>query len=490
MINYISKNNSVVLYWDLPEGFKKGDLFKVSNEKGLIVETEKCHYEVTELDANCEYCFTVESANFSEKSTCSTRPESRIINITDFGAVGDGKTLNTKAIQAAIDSCKEGETVYIPEGDFMTGSLFLHSDMELYLDKGAIIHGTTNVCDYEPKIKSRFEGIEMMCYAALINVGTLDHDNITCKNVRICGEGTVRGGGKPLAEEVIRVETLLMQDYLASLGDSVKECESSVTVQGRVRPRLINVSSAENVTVCNIGIENGASWNMHMIYSNNIVTYGCTFKSDGVWNGDGWDPDSSSNCTLFGCEFCTGDDSVAIKSGKNPEGNVINRPCEHIKIFDCVSHYGHGIAIGSEMSGGVNDIRIWNCDIRDSVYGIEIKATKKRGGFVRNVCVRNIHTCRILMHSVGYNDDGIAAPTVPIFEDCSFEDLEITARRKGMDGEFVDCQAIELAGFDEPGHFIKNVRFKNISIDSGNSRKQAIYLQCCEGISFENINCK
>ena len=490
MINYISKNNSVVLYWDLPEGFKKGDLFKISNEKGLIAETEKCHFEVSGLSANCEYCFTVDGAGMSEKVTCATRPESRIINITDFGAVGDGKTLNTKAIQAAIDSCKEGETVYIPEGDFMTGSLFLHSDMELYLGKGAVLHGTTNVHDYEPKIKSRFEGIEMMCYASLINVGTLDHDNITCKNVRICGEGTVCGGGKPLAEEVIRVETLLMQDYIASLGDSVKECENSVTIQGRVRPRLINVSSAENVTVCNVGIENGASWNLHMIYSKNIVTYGCTFKSDGVWNGDGWDPDSSSNCTLFGCEFCTGDDAVAIKSGKNPEGNVINRPCEHIRIFDCVSRYGHGFTVGSEMSGGVNDVCIWNCDLGDSVFGIEIKATKKRGGYVRNVCVRNTRTCRVLMHSVGYNDDGIAAPTVPIFEDCSFEDLEITARRKGMDGEIIDCQAVELAGFDEPGHFIKNVRFKNISIDSGKSKKQAIYLQCCEGISFENINCK
>lgn len=490
MINYISKNNSVVLYWDLPEGFKKGDLFKISNEKGLVAETEKCHFEVNGLSANREYSFTVEGAGMNENITCATRPESRIINITDFGALGDGKTLNTKAIQAAIDSCKEGETVYIPEGDFMTGSLFLHSDMELYLEKGAILHGTTNVHDYEPKIKSRFEGIEMMCYAALINVGTLDRDNITCKNVRICGEGIVRGGGMPLAEEVIRVETVLMQDYIASLGESIKECETSKTIQGRVRPRLINVSSAENVTVCGIGVENGASWNFHMIYSKNIVTYGCTFRSDGVWNGDGWDPDSSSNCTLFGCEFHTGDDAVAIKSGKNPEGNIINRPCEHIKIFDCVSHYGHGITVGSEMSGGINDIRIWNCDMGDSVFGIEIKATKKRGGYVRNICVRNSRTCRVLMHSVGYNDDGIAAPTVPIFEDCSFEDLEITARRKGKDGEIVDCQAVELSGFDEPGHFIKNIRFKNISIDSGNSRKQAIYLQCCEGISFENINCK
>jgi hypothetical protein len=227
-----------------------------------------------------------------------------------------------------------------------------------------------------------------------------------------------------------------------------------------------------------------------MIYSKDVVTYDCTFKSSNVWNGDGWDPDSSSNCTIFGCQFYTGDDAVAIKSGKNPEGNVINRPCEHIRVFDCISHYGHGITVGSEMSGGINDIRIWNCDMGNSVFGIEIKATKKRGGYVRNVNVRNTRTCRVLMHSVGYNDDGEGAPTAPIFENCSFEDLTITARLQGMDNENRECQAIELSGFDVPGHFIKNIKFKNILIDSGESKRQVIYLQCCEGISFENINCK
>ncbi len=490
MVSCVSKQNAIVLYWDLPEAYKKGDAFEVSIGEKSLGKTEKCHLEAKGLAPDTEYTFTLTGKDFKEEITAKTEPLRRRINIADFGAVGDGKTLNTKAIQAAIDSSKAGECVYIPEGDFMTGSLFLHSDMELYLEKGAILHGTANVHDYEPKIKSRFEGIEMMCYAALINVGELDRNSITCQNVRICGEGRVCGGGRPLAEEVIRVETILMKDYIASLGDSVKECETSTTIQGRVRPRLINLNSAENVTVYGITIENGASWNFHMIYSKNVVTCGCTFKSDGVWNGDGWDPDSSSNCTIFGCQFYTGDDAVAIKSGKNPEGNVINRPCEHIRVFDCISYYGHGITVGSEMSGGINDIKIWNCDMGDSVFGIEIKATKKRGGFVRNVSVRNTRTCRVLMHSVGYNDDGIGAPTVPVFEDCSFEDLHITARLKGMDGENRECQAIELSGFDVPGHFIKNIKFKNILIDSGESKRQAIYLQCCEGISFENVSCK
>lgn len=497
MLNYISKQKAIVLYWDMPESYSQGDRFEILLDGRVIGQTEKCHFEAESLCENSEYEFSVfmNGKDTTELGSifCRTQPSRNCINVAKppYNAVGDGKTLNTAAIQRAIDDCGAGECVYIPAGDFMTGSLRLHSDMELYLEKGAILHGTADVKDYEPKIKSRFEGIEMMCYAALLNIGELERDGgYNCKNVRICGEGTVCGGGRPLAENVVAVEKVLLKDYMDSLGDKLKECENDITIPGRPRPRLINVSCAQNVTVYGITVMNGASWNFHMIYSENVVTYGCTFRSSDVWNGDGWDPDSSTNCTIFGSEFYTGDDAVAIKSGKNPEGNVINRPCEHIRVFDCVSHYGHGITIGSEMSGGINDIRIWNCDMSTSVFGIEIKATKKRGGYVRNVHVRNTKACRVLMHSVGYNDDGEAAPDIPVFEDCLFEDMQITAVMRGMDNEDKCCQAIELAGFDEEGHFIKNVKFKNILIDSGESRRQSIYLQCCDGVSLENIKCR
>ena len=228
-----------------------------------------------------------------------------------------------------------------------------------------------------------------------------------------------------------------------------------------------------------------------MIYSDNVVTHNCTFRSEKVWNGDGWDPDSSTNCTLFNAKFYTGDDAVAVKSGKNPEGNIVNRPCEHIRVFDCVSYYGHGITMGSEMSGGISDVRIWDCDMGDSTYGIEIKGTKKRGGYVRNINVRDSRVCRVLMHSVGYNDDGEPAPTVPYFEDCTFENLEITAITYGKDEQRTACAAIELSGFDEPGHEIKNIRFKDITINrTPDGEPQTIALALCRGLYFENINCK
>ena len=248
------------------------------------------------------------------------------------------------------------------------------------------------------------------------------------------------------------------------------------------------MSNAQDVVISGITIQNGACWNVHMIYSDNIITHGCTFRSEEVWNGDGWDPDSSTNCSIFNCKFYTGDDAVAIKSGKNPEGNIINRPTEHVRVFDCISYFGHGVTIGSEMSGGISDVKIWDCDMWDSNFGVEIKATKKRGGYVRGVSVRDCKACRILMHSVPYNDDGEGAPTVPVFEDCVFENIKLSGIKYNKKKERIDCDAIELAGFDVPGHFIKNVKFKNILIDCGESRKQTISLQCCDGVSFENIS--
>ena len=160
----------------------------------------------------------------------------------------------------------------------------------------------------------------------------------------------------------------------------------------------------------------------------------------------------------------TGDDSIAIKSGKNPEGNAIGRPSCNIKIFDCRCAFGHGITIGSEMSGGVEGIKIWDCDMGDSLFGIEIKGTKKRGGYVRNVYVRDCRVARLLFHAVGYNDDGISAAAPPVFEDCTFRNVWITGKCLDHDGEYHEADCMELAGFDEPGHALKNITLENVTL--------------------------
>ncbi len=524
-INTIVFDDRIILYWDRPsrQFFRSLEdslglpydrvesSYRIFLDGAEIGSTAKTHFTIEDLTPDTEYLLRIihtvsgetEERGKAEgrEETCdsvllvrTSKPKKRIdVTKAPYHAVGDGQMMNTKALQQAFDDCDESSLVYIPEGIYMTGALRMHSDMELYLEENAVLQGTDRPEDYLPRILSRFEGTEMFCYSSLLNLGELDHSGgYSCENVVIRGKGTIASGGAELAKRIIRTERENLKDYLASLGDKIKECESKDTIPGRVRPRLINMSNCKNIRLSGLTFKNGASWNVHMIYSDSIVTNDCTFCSEGVWNGDGWDPDSSTNCTIFGCTFYTEDDSIAIKSGKNPEGNKINKPSAHIKIFDCRTAFGHGITIGSEMSGGVEDVRIWDCDMANTLSGIEIKGTKKRGGYVREVHVEKCTASRIMFHSVGYNDDGISAPTAPVFEKCSFEDVSIL-------GEYYDnhkkerahCDAIELVGFDKPGHEIRDILFRNVMLGKeGDGRKQSVSLQLCENVTLEKVRCR
>lgn len=490
-IRYFMDEESVTLYWRKPDEDVGTYMMYLDGEK--TGETEKTWYKFIGLETGREYRFGVKCRDAEAALTVSVPAARRRIDVTEapYHAAGDGRTMNTEVLQRAVDDCRAGETVYIPKGIFLTGALRLHSDMELYLEEGAVLQGTDEPRDYLPRIWSRFEGIEQECYSSLLNLGNMDHgDDYNCRNVTIRGKGTIASGGKSLAKRVIASERERLREELAALGDRVAEYEKPDTIPGRVRPKLINISNSQNVVISGVTLRDGACWNVHMIYSDHVVTQGCTFYSTDVWNGDGWDPDSSTNCSIFNCMFYTGNDSVAVKSGKNPEGNRVGRPTEHIWIFDCRCAFGHGITIGSEMSGGVSDVDIWDCDMGQSMCGIEIKGTKKRGGYVRNVRVRNCVAARVLFHSVGYNDDGAAAPHSPVFEDCLFERVRILGEYFGHESEWVECEAVELAGFEEQGHELKNIILRDVTIGSSRkSRRQCISLQHCENITLERIRC-
>lgn len=492
-IEFFTDSNSCTVFWKKTEKIEEGDQFQIYLDGVKTDKTEKTYYHLEGLRENQEYQIEIKivKKNQLEKTfgqvQIQTKREKRKIDVTKepYGAVGDGRTLNTRILQRAIDDCKEDEVVYFPVGTFLTGALRLHSDMELYLEKDAILQGTDCPEDYLPRIKSRFEGHEMECYSSLLNLGELDHTaGYNCKNVIINGKGTIASGGKKLAERIIRSERENLKEYIESLGEKVQECENLDTIPGRVRPRLINISNCQNIRLTGLTLMNGASWNIHMIYSDKIITNDCVFRSEGVWNGDGWDPDSSRNCTIFNCTFYTGDDSIAIKSGKNPEGNEINRPCEQICIFNCVTKKGHGFAMGSEMSGGIKDVYIWDCDLSGSRYGIEIKGTKKRGGYVRDIKVRDCIAPRIMVHSVAYNDDGISAKTPPVFENFELDNLLLTGKITEKDGSQTACDVIELCGFDEPGYELKNVKISNLNLEEN----PKISLNRCEDINIEIKN--
>ena len=294
----------ITLYWERPEGMC-GTEYAVFLGGVQMWRGKKTHCTLKNLSADTVYEITLEEYSrengqkASEQTiTVRTKNRTKQLDITKepYLAVGDGKTLNTKAIQAAIDDCPEGGSVYIPKGVFLTGALRLHSNMELYVEEDGVLQGTAEPQDYLPRIWSRFEGTERECYSSLLNLGELDpsgahradyESEYACKNVVIRGKGTIASGGRTLADRIIASETENLKDYLASLGDKIKECEKPETIPARVRPRLINMSNCQNIELAGVSLRDGACWNIHMIYSNHVVTHGCTFYSHGIWNGDG-----------------------------------------------------------------------------------------------------------------------------------------------------------------------------------------------------------
>ena len=472
------------LYWEpAAEGHA---VYTILLDGAVVGQTQKTHFTVTGLAPQRAYAVAVTGGTSPALSICiTTSPQRRRLDVTrpPYCAKGDGKTLNTAVLQKALDDCTEADEVYFPAGCYLTGALNLHSHIAVFLDEGAVLQGSDDPQDYLPRIWSRFEGTEQECYRSLLNAGQLDHAaGPNCEDILLYGSGTISGGGRVLAERIIDSERERLKDYLAANAALVATCENDRTIPGRVRGRLINLSNCAHVRISGLTLQNGACWNVHMVYSDDILTDHCVLRSTGIWNGDGWDPDSSTNCTLFATVFATEDDSVAIKSGKNPQGNIIDRPTKHIRVFNCQSLYGHGICIGSEMSGGVEDVKIWDCDISESSNGIEIKGTPKRGGYVRDICVQNCSFPRLLIHAVPYNDDGVPAPQPPIFKNFRFEGLHLTGLRK--EHGTTECVApMKIAGFEAAGHEVRHVVCKNLVLPSGAPLLFSRY----SGLTLENI---
>ena len=483
MLKSIIFFDEITIWWTKDEFVKDAKTYELSLNGKYYGTTTKTHYTFHALQAKTIYDVRISAyvdgvLHATREYRFQTLEIKNRIDVTKapYHVRGDGKTLHTLELQKALDACTENDYLYFPKGVYMTGALNVRSNTEIYLDKGAVLQGTANESDYLPKIKSRFEGTEMLCYRSLLNMGELDHTNYgyTCSNVVLRGQGAIFGGGRPLAVSIQKTERERLKDFLAENEEYVKTCETVDTIPGRVRGRLINMSNCENIVMSGLTLGYGPAWNIHFIYSKNIVTYNCTicsnnaYNEDGsiqrqkVWNGDGWDPDSSEDCVIFNTTFQTGDDCIAIKSGKNPEGNEINRPSKNIYIFDCIAQSGHSIAIGSEMSGGVENVYIWDCDLRNCYFGLQIKSTKKRGGYVKNVFIRDSVVSTLYVCSAPYNDDGEGSKTPPILGDYYFENVTVYGYKQSDGTKFY----VRMNGFEEDGYHLKNVYFNNVYIQA------------------------
>ncbi|GAA4728770.1 glycoside hydrolase family 28 protein [Flavisolibacter ginsenosidimutans] len=452
--------NTVTLLWD-KQSEKSNTVYEVSLNGKAVAFTSKTNYTLAQLQPNTTYTVGVrvkQSGSSNEKENVTLRfktaAKGKVYNILDYGAKADSAFKNTKAIQAAIDACTDGGTVYIPKGSFVSGALFLKSNMTLYIEKDAVLKGSTDVQDYLPMILNRFEGWELKTYASLLNAGTLNRaGTYNVKNLRITGGGTISGGGKRLGDAMIKASGI------------------------RSRGRLVCLMNCQNVCLSTLTVTEPPCWTVHYIYSNNVTCHDLNIVTNGIRNGDGIDPDSTTDSYIFNCTFDTGDDCIAIKSGKNPEGFFVAKPTKNVRITDCDFKRGHGISIGSEMSGGVSDVLVQNCKAGALLHGMQIKGTKDRGGYVKNVTVADCQLLQITVFSaVNYNNDGEPAPEVPTFENFVFKNIDLS-------GASLKEPVIDINGFKDPAHRLRNVSFTNILLPEN----AKVVINDAENVSFINV---
>jgi exo-poly-alpha-galacturonosidase len=445
---------SIALIWDKPLGYEDIAYYNIYMDGQYVGIGNSTDFTITDLQEGTSFLFTVRSVlkdgSLSKKSNeilVPTLTKGEVFDITLYGAVGDGKTLNTAAIQQAIDACTSGGCVYIPEGLFLTGALFLKSDMTLYLAEGSTLLGSDRPEDY-PVIMCRFEGLEKECYASLINGGTLRDGGLS--NVKISGHGRIDGNGSKLLHN---------------------EKEENKGGRGRV----ICFRNSNNIYIHGITVTHSPAWCVHFIYCedvsvNNVKIYtrtdenGIVYK--GIHNGDGLNPDSSRNVYIFNSMIASQDDCIAIKSGRNEEGRRIGRPSDNIRITNCRFKSGLGVAIGSEMSGGIRNVLVGDC-IYEDVYSIaSIKAPRGRGNVIENIRYEDI---RLINHSNEHKD-------------CCWFRGAIYIDHYYSHNVF-DCK--QENPFDETTPVFRDIYFKNITLETVVSN--AIYMTALPESPFRNI---
>ncbi len=400
----------------------------------------------------------------------------REFDVTDFGAEGDGRAKCTEAFEKAVRACHlaGGGRVVVGEGVFLTGPIHLRSNVCLQVGKGATILFSDRFEDYLPAVLVRWEGRE--CY----NLSPLIYAN-GCRNIAVTGGGTLDGQGKtwwswrkgPGAP------------YRKSNEQNAQWAQENVPVEKRVQgkkdfhwcPTFISPVKCQNVLIEGLTIVDGPFWNVHPLYCKNVTVRNLTIKNHGP-NGDGCNPDSCRDVLVEDCYFDTGDDCIAIKSGRNADGRRVNIPSENIVVRRCAMKDGHGgVVMGSEMSGGVRNVFVEDCtmDSPNLDRALRIKTNSVRGGFVENVYMRNVSVgqvgdavLRINFH-YGEKDTGQFAPRV---RNINMENVTSKKSNYGL-----RIEAYERAPAADI--LIKNCSFQNVAKPN--------VLEGVENVRFNNV---
>lgn len=334
-----------------------------------------------------------------EKNIKAPTFKNKDYNIKDFGAVaGNAAKLNHDAINKAIDECsaKGGGRVVVPAGVWHTGGIRLKSNVNLHVAEGATLLFSTDP-KYYPIVLTRWEGVD--CYNLQPLVYAYGE-----KNVGITGKGIIDGGaskadwwakcGSPRYgwQEGMISQRTGRPKLLQWSEDKVPVEQRRMNEEDGMRPQLINLYKCENVLIEDVTLLRSPFWVIHPLMCNNLTVRGVHIDNDGP-NGDGCDPESCTNVLIENCFFNTGDDCIAIKSGRNNDARLWNMPSKNIIVRNCKMLNGHGgVVIGSEIGGGYSTLFVENCEMDSPNLDrvIRIKTNNCRGGVIENVFVRNV----------------------------------------------------------------------------------------------------
>ena len=384
----------------------------------------------------------------------SAPPPGKRYVVTDHGAVGDGTTVNTKALQAVIDRCAAdgGGIIVVPPGTFLSGALFFKPGVDLLVEKDAVLKSTIVLAQFPP-VYTRWEGIERYWTAAFLNF-------VGLKNVTVSGEGTIDGSGDawagfgrnvrgargprpqpgtpsaPVGPAAGRAASPIPPpDARSTIGPTNPDVLAAVPaeplpqpgevyalplpttatlnlapdpahlppinaaglpVPGRGQlspPRALVFQNCTGVRVSGLTLKNQARWGYVFIYCDNVVAENLTAHAEHyIPSSDSMDIDSCRKVLVTGCDFDCNDDCISIKSGKDEDGRRVARPCEDIVVEKTHFRYGHGgVAMGSEVTGGIRNVEVRQCVMdADNWAPIRFKSQPSRGGVVENITYRDI----------------------------------------------------------------------------------------------------
>lgn len=436
--------------------------------------------------------------------------------ITKYGAVPDGYALNTKAIQQAIDECsaKGGGMVQVPAGLWLTGPIVLKSNVNLNLAIGATLLFTKDKSQY-PLIKANWEGYEQMRNQSPISAeGAV--------NIGITGKGIIDGNGdawravkkfkltesqwKTLVESggvLNDKKDLWMPSESYAKGDATKDpgrIEAGrdeaffQSVKDFLRPNLAVFTKCDKVLLEGVTFQNSPAWCLHPLMSSNITVRNITVKNP--WyaqNGDGIDLESCSNTLIENSVFDVGDDGLCMKSGRDADGRARAMPTKDVIIRGCTVYASHGgFVVGSEMSGGVNNVYVSDCTFIGSDIGLRFKTTRGRGGVVENIFIRNIYMKDIPGEAILFDMYYMAKDpipqagekrTLPKIEKLPVD--ETTPSFRNISITNVYCNGAEKAIFVRglPEMHIKNIKIENSVFQS----KHGVDIQEASNITLNNV---